>query len=112
VKNISEISFKEFQELDLRIGKVIKAEYVEGSRNLIRMDVDFGNEKRQCVAGLKKYYLPEELEGNKYMFILNLEKKKMMGLESQCMIFAADDEKGNIVLMKPEKDVEVGSKVR
>ena len=107
-----EISFKEFQELDLRIGKVLKAEAVEGSRNLIRMDVDFGTEKRQCVAGLKQYYQPEEIEGNKYMFILNLERKKFMGLESQCMIFAADDEKGNIVLMEPEKDVEIGSKVR
>ena len=107
-----EISFKDFLNLDLRIGKVIKAEAVEGSKNLIRMDVDFGSEKRQAVAGLKQYYQPDELEGNKYMFILNLERKKFMGLESQCMIFAADDEKGNIVLLKPEKDVEVGSKVR
>ena len=109
---MSEISFKDFQELDLRIGKVLRAEAVEGSKNLIRMDVDFGSEKRQCVAGLKQYYQPEDLEGNKYMFICNLEKKKMMGLESQCMIFAADDGKENIVLMKPEKDVEMGSKVR
>ena len=107
-----EISFKDFQNLDFRIGKIIKAEVVQGSKNLIRMDVDFGSEKRQCVAGLKQYYQPEELEGNKYMFILNLERKKFMGLESQCMIFAADDEKGNIVLIKPEKEVDIGSKVR
>jgi methionine--tRNA ligase beta chain len=107
-----EISFKDFQELDLRIGEVLKAEVVEGSRSLIRMDVDFGSEKRQCVAGIKQYYTPEDLEGNKFMFICNLERKKMMGLESQCMIFAADDEKGNIVLVKPERDVEVVSKVR
>ena len=107
-----EISFKEFQELDLRIGKVLKAEAVKGSRNLIRMDIDFGTETRQCVAGLKQHYQPEDLEGNKYMFICNLERKKMMGLESQCMIFAADDGNENIVLLKPEKDVEIGSKVR
>ena len=107
-----EISFKDFQNLDFRIGKIIKAEVVQGSKNLIRMDVDFGSEKRQCVAGLKQYYQPEELEGNEYMFILNLERKKFMGLESQCMIFAADDEKGNIVLIKPEKEVDAGSKVR
>jgi len=107
-----EISFKEFEKLDLRVGKVLSAEDVEGSRNLIRMDVDFGTEKRQAVAGLKQWYKAQDLVGNEYMFICNLEKRKLMGLESQAMIFAADDEKGNIVLIKPEKDVEVGSKVR
>lgn len=109
---MKEISFDEFQELDLRIGKVIKAEEVEGSKNLIRMDVDFGTEKRQVVAGLKQYYKAADLVDNKYVFILNLERKKFMGLESQAMIFAADDGKGNIILIKPEKDVEAGSKVR
>jgi methionine--tRNA ligase beta chain len=107
-----EIPFKEFEKLDLRIGEVLVAEDVEGSRNLIRMDVDFGTEKRQVVAGLKQYYKAEELVGKKYMFILNLERRKIMGLESQAMIFAADDGKGNIVLISPEKDVDVGSKVR
>lgn len=109
---MKEITFNEFQELDLRVGKVLVAEEVAGSRNLIRMDVDFGDEKRQVVAGLKQYYSAKDLVGNKYMFIMNLQRKKFMGLESQAMIFAADDGKGNIVLMKPEKDVEAGSKVR
>ena len=106
------ISFKEFQELDLRIGKVVEAERVEETRNLIKLKVDFGIEKRQAVAGLAQQYRPEELAGNKYMFICNLEHKKMMGVESECMIFAAEDYKGNIVLMRPERDIEVGSKVR
>ncbi len=106
------ITFEEFQKLDLRIGKILSAERVEGSKNLIKMQVDFGSEKRQAVAGLAQYYKPEELEGKKYMFILNLEPKKLMGIESHCMIFAADDEKGKIVLMKPEKDIEEGSKIR
>jgi len=106
------ISFEEFQKLDLRIGKIISAERVEGSKNLVKIQIDFGSEKRQAVAGVAQYYKPEELVGNKYMFILNLEPKKLMGIESQCMIFAADDGKGKIVLLKPEKDIEVGSKVR
>ena len=106
------ITFDEFQKLDLRIGKIISAERVEGSKNLVKIQVDFGSEKRQAVAGIAQYYKPEELVGNKYMFILNLEPKKLMGIESQCMIFAADDGKGKIVLLKPEKDIEVGSKVR
>lgn len=107
-----EISFKQFQELDLRVGKVLEAEPVSGSRNLIRLMVDFGTEKRQAVAGLAQHYKPEDLIGNEYMFILNLEKKKMMGVESQCMIFAAEDSNNNIVLMRPEKEVEPGSHVR
>jgi methionine--tRNA ligase beta chain len=106
-----EISFKEFQEIDLRVGKVLYAERVEGSKNLLKMQVDLGTEQRQAVAGLAQYYKPEQLIGNKYMFICNLEKKKLMGVESQCMIFAADDGK-NVVLMRPEKDVEAGTKVR
>jgi len=111
VVDIMKISFKEFQELDLRIGKVVEAERVEGSRNLIRLVVDFGIEKRQAVAGLARQYTPEELVGNKYIFICNLEHKKMMGIESECMIFAAEDTQGNIVLLRPERDIEAGSKV-
>jgi len=109
---MAEILFKQFQELDLRVGKVISAEAVPNSRSLIKLMVDFGTEKRQAVAGLKEFYEPEELVGKKYMFILNLERKRLMGIESQCMIFAADDGEGNIVLMVPDKDVKEGSAIR
>jgi methionyl-tRNA synthetase len=111
VRYVEEISFKEFQNLDFRVGKVLEAEEVPNSRNLIRLQVDFGSEKRQSVAGLRQWYKPEELVGKKYVFILNLERKKFMGIESQCMILAADDGKGNIVLVQPEKDIEIGSRV-
>ena len=108
---MAEISFNEFMKLDLRVGKVVEAQQIVGSRNLIRMIVDFGTEKRQSVAGLLQWYKPEELVGNKYAFILNLQRRKLMGIESQCMIFAAEDDKGNVVLIKPEKDVAIGSKI-
>jgi len=107
-----EISFEEFMRLDLRVGEVVEAQQIAGSKNLIRMLVDFGVEKRQSVAGLLRWYKPEELIGRKFAFILNLERKKFMGVESQCMIFAAEDKEGNVVLLVPEKDVEVGSKIR
>ena len=106
-----EISFEEFQNLDLRIGKIMEANQIPGSRNLIRMTVDFGTEKRQAVAGLLQYYKPEELVGKKCAFILNLQRRKLMGVESQCMIFAAEDSKGNVVLLQPEKDIVEGSKI-
>jgi methionine--tRNA ligase beta chain len=106
-----EISFDEFQKLDLRIGKIAEANQVPGSRNLIRMTVDFGTEKKQAVAGLLQYYKPEELVGKKCAFILNLQRRKLMGVESQCMIFAAEDSKGNVVLLQPEKDIAEGSRI-
>src|SRR3972149_10391847 len=77
-----EISFEEFQRLDLRVGKILEANQIPGSRNLIRMIVDFGSEKRQAVAGLLQYYKPETLIGRKCAFILNLQRRKMMGVES------------------------------
>jgi len=106
-----EIPFDEFQKLDLRIGKITEANQILGSRNLIRMTVDFGTEKRQAVAGLLQWYKPEQLVGKKGAFILNLQRRKMMGVESQCMIFAAEDDKGNVVVLQPEKDIAEGSKI-
>ena len=106
-----EISFEEFQKLDLRIGKIIEANQIPGSRNLIKMIVDFGDEKRPAVAGLLQWYKPEDLVGKKCAFILNLQKRKMIGVESQCMIFAAEDDKGNVVVLQPEKDIAEGSRI-
>jgi methionine--tRNA ligase beta chain len=106
-----EIPFEEFQKLDLRIGKIVEASQIPGSRNLIRMIVDFGTEKRQAVAGLLQWYKPEDLVGKIGAFILNLQRRKMMGVESQCMIFAAEDDKGNVVILQPEKDIAPGSRI-
>ncbi|HJW65620.1 MAG TPA: methionine--tRNA ligase subunit beta [Candidatus Bathyarchaeia archaeon] len=108
----TEIPFDEFQKLDLRIGKIVEAAQIPGSRNLIKMMIDFGTEKRQAVAGLLKWYKPEDLVGKKCAFILNLQHRVMMGVESQCMIFAAEDEAGNVVVLQPEKDIAEGSKIR
>ena len=108
----TEIPFEEFQKLDLRIGRIVEAAQIPGSRNLIKMMIDFGTEKRQAVAGLLKWYKPEDLVGKKYAFILNLQHRVMMGVESQCMIFAAEDEAGNVVVLQPEKDIVEGSKIR
>jgi len=107
-----ELSFDEFQKLDLRIGKIEEANQIPGSRNLIRILVDFGEEKRQAVAGLLQWYTPEALINKKCAFILNLPKRKLMGVESNCMILAAEDNKGNVVFLQPEKDIAEGSKIR
>jgi methionine--tRNA ligase beta chain len=106
-----EIPFDEFQKLDMRIGKVLEANQIPGSRNLIRMIADFGVEKRQAVAGLLQWYKPEDLVGKKFAFVLNLQRRKLMGVESQCMILAAEDDKGNVVCLQPEKEISEGSKI-
>ncbi len=107
----ADIPFDEFKKLDLRIGKIIDAIHIAGSRNLIKMTVDFGTEKRTAVAGLLQWYKPEDLAEKKGVFILNLQHRTMMGVESQCMIFAAEDEKGNVVILQPEKDIIEGSRI-
>jgi methionyl-tRNA synthetase len=106
-----EITFADFQKIDLRIGKIIEAVQVPESKKLIKLLVDFGSEKRQAVAGLLKYYKPEELVGKKCVFLLNLQRRMLAGIESQCMILAAEDEAGNVSVLQPEKDIAEGSKI-
>jgi len=107
-----EIPFDDFMKLDIRIGKVEEAALIHGSRNLLKLIVDFGSEKRQSVAGLLRYYKPEELVDKKFVFILNLQRRKFMGIESQCMVLAAEDNEGNVILLSPEKDIAAGSRIR
>jgi methionine--tRNA ligase beta chain len=106
-----EITFADFEKIDLRIGKIVEATQVPESKKLIKILVDFGSEKRQAVAGLLKYYKPEELVGKKCIFLLNLQRRMLAGIESQCMILAAEDEAGNVTVLQPEKDIVEGSKI-
>ncbi len=59
-----------------------------------------------------QWYRPEDLLNKTYVFILNLKSRKVMGIESQCMILAAEDSKGNVVVLQPEKEIEIGSRIR
>ncbi len=106
-----ELSFAEFQKLDLRIGRIIEATQVPTSKKLIKLIVDFGSEKRQAVAGLLKYYSPEQLVDKKCVFLLNLQKRVLAGIESQCMILAAEDNEDHVTVLMPEKDIVEGSKI-
>ncbi len=106
-----EVTFDEFQKLDLRIGKIVEAIPIPNSKKLIKIMVDFGLEKRQAVAGLLKYYQPEELVGKKCVFLLNLQRRMLAGVESQCMVLAAEDSEGNVTVLQPEKDILEGSKI-
>ena len=107
---MSMIEYGDFAKLEMRVGKVAHAERVEGSEKLLRLEVDMGGEKRQLVAGIGKNYAPEEVAGKKIVVLVNLEPKKMMGLESQGMLLAAWEE-GNVVLLTVDKDIKEGANV-
>ena len=105
------INFEEFQKIDLRVGKIIEAEKIEGTDKLLKLKVDLGEEKRQLVAGIAKFYQPEDLIGKEIVVVANLEPKILRGVESQGMLLAADVE-GKPVLLKPDQEVPPGTKIR
>lgn len=105
------ISFDEFKKVEIRIGKVLSCEKVENADKLLKLEVDFGEEvgKRQIVSGIAQWYEEKDLIGKKMPFVVNLEPRKLRGLESQGMIMAVDSEKP--VLLLPQEDVAEGSEV-
>ncbi len=106
-----EITFDEFERLDLRVGKILEIIPIPNSKKLMRVMVDFGSEKRQAVAGLLQYYKPEDLVSKKCVFLLNLKRRVIAGVESQCMILAAEDNQGKVAVLQPEKDIMEGSRI-
>jgi methionine--tRNA ligase beta chain len=105
------IKFDDFAKLEIRIGKILSAEKVENSNKLLKLEVDFGDEKRQIIAGLAKFYASEDLVGKECPFAFNLEPKSLGGLESQGMILCPSNETGP-VLLHPDKPVLPGAKIK
>jgi len=104
------IDFNEFKKIDLKIAKVIEAEEIEGSDKLLKLQVDLGEEKRQIVAGIAQFYNPNDLIGKEIVVVVNLEPRMLMGIESQGMLLAADDN-GQPVILSPDKDVPPGAEI-
>ena len=105
------VSFEEFKKLDLRIGKIVKAEPIADSEKLLRLEVDIGSEVRQLVAGIANSYPSDALIGREIVVVANLEPKVLKGIESAGMLLAADYE-GEPVLLRPEREVPPGSVVK
>lgn len=104
------ITIDDFIKVELKVGTVLEADYIEGSDRLIKLLVDLGEEKpRQILAGLKLYYKPEYFIGKQFIFVANLEPRMMMGLESQGMILCTDT--GRPIPLKPSSKVVPGSKI-
>ncbi len=105
------ISLTEFQKLDLRVCKVKAAERIPSSKKLVKLKVDIGNETREVVAGVAEFYGPEDLKDRNLVLVVNLEPRKVMGVQSQGMILAADVG-GRPYVIFADPTVPSGSKVR
>lgn len=105
------ITFDDFSKLDLRVGKVLACTRKEGSEKLLRLTVDFGPEgTRNILSGIATWYTPEELIGKLFIFVLNLQPRKIMDEMSEGMILAAEGKKP--IPLKPKSSVPPGSAIR
>ena len=101
----------DFMKIDLRTGKIVEAEKVQKSKKLLKLKVDIGAEVRQVVAGIAECYEPEQLINRTIIIVTNLKPAKLMGIESQGMLLAANDN-GNIVLAGFDSEPSKGIRVR
>ncbi len=109
---LDQITIEEFRRVDLRVAEVIEAAAVPGSKKLVKLRVRLKDEERTVVAGLKVHYPPESWPGKRIILAANLKPASLMGITSQGMVLAAEDEAGRIVLLTPETSIDPGSKVR
>lgn len=108
-----EITFDEFEKIDLRLAKVLAAEAVKGSKKLLKLQVKLGSEERQIVSGIAKFYKPEDLVGKTVVIVANLKPARLMGETSQGMILSASDEEDTaLFIVSPQGELPEGSTVR
>jgi export-related chaperone CsaA len=104
-------TIEDFQKIDIRVGKVIDVKDAETRKPMYVLKVDFGELGiKQAIAGIKPFYTKEEILNKKFVFVFNLEPKKIANILSECMILAATKD-DKVVVLQPEKDIEVGSRI-
>ncbi len=109
------INFSDWEKIDLRVGRIVNVEDIEDADKLYKLTIDLGKEigERVVCAGIKMHYSKEDLVGKKVIVFVNLAPRKLKGIESKGMILASvSKDESQVVLLTPEKDAEVGSKVR
>lgn len=106
-----EITIDDFGKIDIRIGTVLKAERMEKSKKLLKLQIDTGIDTRTILSGIAEHYTPEEMLGKQVTLLVNLAPRKMMGIESQGMILMAEDKDGKLKIVAPVNSVSPGSTV-
>ena len=106
-----EVTFDDFMKMQFQVGEIIACEAVKKSKKLLCSQVRIGSEVKQIVSGIKAHYSPEEMVGKKVMVLVNLKPAKLAGILSEGMILCAEDEKGELSLMVPEKKMPAGAEI-
>jgi len=106
-----DITFEQFEALDLRIGTVLEAERIPKTQKLLKLLVDTGIDKRIIVSGIAEYFTPETIIGKQVTVIVNLAPRKIKGVESHGMLLFAQSGDGVLHIMHPEGGAENGSKI-
>jgi tRNA-binding protein len=105
------ISYDDFSKLDMRVAKVISVEKIPGKSKIVKGVIDLGDEKRDVIIGGAEYYQPEELVGKTVISLINLEPRKIAGIESGAMLLAADLNDKPFWLTVTD-DVPLGTKIK
>ena len=107
----AEVSFDDFQKMDIRVSTILEAEKVAKTKKLLKLTIDTGIDKRTIVSGIAEYYTPEELVGRQVLVLTNLAPRAIKGIESRGMILMAEDALGRLVLVQPEDKTMSGAKI-
>ena len=111
VEKKEEITIDEFDKIQLQVGEVLQCEPVKGAKKLLVSQIRVGNEVRQIVSGIAKFYKPEEMIGKKVAVVTNLKPVKLCGILSEGMILAASDDENNLSVLTLDKDMISGSEI-
>jgi methionyl-tRNA synthetase len=103
------ISFEQFQGMDLRMVKVIEAEQVPKTKKLLKLKVDTGFDQRTVISGIAEHYKPEEILGKTVLMLVNLAPREIKGVESQGMILMAENAQGQLTALVPDRNAEPGN---
>ena len=108
------ITIDDFGKMELRVGEILSCEAVPKSKKLLCSQVKIGNETKQIVSGIRRFYQPEDMVGRKVMVICNLKPARLAGLLSEGMLLCAEDADGNLALLTPDpdRDMPSGSEIR
>ena len=107
---VGEITIDDFNKVDLRVAEILEAKRVAGADKLLELRIAIGESTRTLVAGIAEEYAPEALIGRKIVVVVNLQPRRLRGVESQGMLLAANDGP-RAVLLAPDRDVPSGVRV-
>ncbi|MBO7199374.1 MAG: methionine--tRNA ligase, partial [Alistipes sp.] len=105
----AEVTFDDFQKMDIRVSTILEAEKVAKTKKLLKLTIDTGIDKRTIVSGIAEYYTPEQLVGRQVLVLANLAPREIKGIESRGMILMAEDALGRLVLVQPEDKTRSGA---